>query len=112
MFRVLEKETDKPFDVYDITYDAITGYPQFLIYKDGQWLRVSAKHFEPYEAEDDPVLRLLDKWETDELKEQYESDSRPSRWTKAWQDLREYVEENGIDCDTEHVTYDFYTGQF
>lgn len=53
MFKVTEKETRKVFDVYDITYDAVTGYPQFLIYKDGQWLRVSAKKFEPtYPAEE------------------------------------------------------------
>lgn len=104
MFRVLEKEADKPFDVYDITYDAITGYPQFLIYKDGQWLRVSAKHYKPAE--------LVDTLNVEALKEQYESDSRPSRWTKAWQNVREYVEKNNIDCDTENVTYDFYTGNF
>lgn len=36
MFKVIDKETGKMFDVYDITYDVVTGYPQFLIYKDGQ----------------------------------------------------------------------------
>ena len=47
VFRVIDKKTHECHDVYDITYDAITGYPQFLIYKDGQWLRVSAKHYRP-----------------------------------------------------------------
>ena len=32
--------------VYDIAYDK-NGYPLFLIYEDGQWQRVSAKHFKP-----------------------------------------------------------------
>ena len=36
------------YEVFDIAYDN-AGYPHFLIYKDGQWLRVSAKHFEPYD---------------------------------------------------------------
>lgn len=104
MFKVIEKETDKSFDVYDITYDAVTGYPQFLIYKDGQWLRVSAKHFEPAE--------LVDTLNVEAFKEQYESDSRSSRSTKAWQELREHIEKNDIDCNTEDVTYDFHTGVF
>ena len=34
------------YKIYDITYDN-TGYPQFLIYRDGQWVRMSAKHFTP-----------------------------------------------------------------
>lgn len=80
MFKVTEKETGKVFDVYDITYDAVTGYPQFLIYKDGQWLRVSAKRFEPYKEEDDPVLNLLNIWETEELRKKYDSDSRGVRF--------------------------------
>lgn len=105
MFKVTEKETDKTFDVYDITYDAVTGYPQFLIYKDGQWLRVSAKHYKPVE--------LVDTLNIEDLKEQYESDSRSSRRrTKAWQDLREYIDKNNIDCSAEHFIYDFYTGDF
>jgi hypothetical protein len=33
-------------EVYDITYNS-NGYPLFLIYLDGQWLRKSAKHFRP-----------------------------------------------------------------
>lgn len=34
------------YEVFDITYDQ-RGYPHFLVYKDGQWVRMSAKHFEP-----------------------------------------------------------------
>lgn len=79
MFKVTEKETRKIFDVYDITYDAITGYPQFLIYKEGQWLRESAKKFEPYEDKD-PVLELLDYWKSVELEKKYDSDSRGVRF--------------------------------
>jgi hypothetical protein len=33
--------------VYDITYDTKDGFPQFLTYIDGQWIRKSAKHFRP-----------------------------------------------------------------
>lgn len=32
--------------IYDVSYDK-NGYPLFLIYEDGQWKRVSAKHFKP-----------------------------------------------------------------
>ena len=49
MFKVRHKETNEVFDVYDIRYDAISGYPQFLIYQDNQWLMKSAKHFKPIE---------------------------------------------------------------
>ena len=49
MFKVTRKEDNKVFDIYDIRYDAITGYPQFLIYEDNQWLLRSAKLFRPYE---------------------------------------------------------------
>ena len=47
---VIDKD-NKAYTVFDITYDK-NGYPHFLIYKDGQWLRVSAKHFRPYTLED------------------------------------------------------------
>ena len=43
---VLCKDNVKEYEVFDITYDS-NGYPQFLIYKERQWLRVSAKHFVP-----------------------------------------------------------------
>lgn len=44
--KVLCKDNAKEYNVFDITYDS-AGYPQFLIYKEKQWLRVSAKHFTP-----------------------------------------------------------------
>ena len=44
---VEHKEIGKIFEVYDITYKAKTGRPSFLIYDDGQWLRVPAKYFKP-----------------------------------------------------------------
>ena len=50
MFKVKHKETNEVFDVYDIRYDAISGYPQFLIYQDNQWLMKSAKHYKPFKV--------------------------------------------------------------
>jgi hypothetical protein len=46
MFTVINKDSKEIHDVYDISYDK-KGYPHFLIFKDGQWLRLSAKHFLP-----------------------------------------------------------------
>lgn len=43
---VLCKDNLTEYEVFDITYDR-AGYPQFLIYRENQWLRVSAKHFTP-----------------------------------------------------------------
>lgn len=48
---VVDKRDNKVYEVYDIAYNK-TGYPLFLIYKDGQWLRVSAKYFRPRTEED------------------------------------------------------------
>ena len=48
---VINKDNGKDYKVYDITYDK-ADYPHFLIYKDGQWLRMSAKYFRPYTAKD------------------------------------------------------------
>lgn len=48
---VINKNNGKQYKVYDITYDK-AGYPHFLIYKDGQWLRISAKYFRPITSED------------------------------------------------------------
>lgn len=48
---LINKSNGKDYQVYDITYDK-AGYPHFLIYKDGQWIRMSAKHFRPYTIED------------------------------------------------------------
>lgn len=33
------------YEIYDIFYK--NGYPRFLLYIDGQWVRKSAKHFVP-----------------------------------------------------------------
>ena len=44
---VYDKETNERVKVFDITYDQ-SGYPHFLIFRDNQWLKVSAKHFMPY----------------------------------------------------------------
>ena len=46
MFKVIHKESNIKYQVYDVQYDA-SGYPHFIIYKDNQWLRVNAKHFYP-----------------------------------------------------------------
>ena len=43
---VVNKSSGEMYEVYDITYDK-TGYPHFLIYKENQWVRASAKHFRP-----------------------------------------------------------------
>lgn len=48
---VVNKNSNEKYTVYNITYDN-AGYPHFLIYKDGQWIRMSAKHFRPYKYED------------------------------------------------------------
>lgn len=46
---VFEKQSGVPRIVYDVTYNN-SGYPHFLIYKNGQWLRQSAKYFYPAEV--------------------------------------------------------------
>lgn len=56
---VINKNNDKNYTVYDITYDK-AGYPHFLIYKDGQWLRMSAKYFRPYDERD--LMKALGDW--------------------------------------------------
>lgn len=48
---VINKDNNEQYNVYDISYDK-AGYPHFLIYKDGQWLRRSAKYFRPVEEFD------------------------------------------------------------
>lgn len=47
---VRNKDNNKVYEVYNIIYDK-SGYPHFLIYKDGQWVRMSAKHFKPIDDE-------------------------------------------------------------
>ena len=56
---VKNKDNNETYKVYDITYDN-KGYPHFLIYKDNQWLRISAKHFRPLNVED--FNALIEKW--------------------------------------------------
>ena len=56
---VINKNNNEMYNVYDITYDK-AGYPHFLIYKDGQWLRMSAKYFRPYSEQD--LLKALNDW--------------------------------------------------
>ena len=51
MNKIVNKDNNKVYDIFDVTYDK-AGYPRFLIYKDGQWIRMSAKHFRPYTVED------------------------------------------------------------
>ena len=49
MFIVVNKDNNAQYVAYDIVYDK-KSYPHFLIYKDNQWVRMSAKHFKPYEV--------------------------------------------------------------
>lgn len=49
--QMIVKETGETESVYDIKYDG-SGFPHFLIYKDGQWILKSAKHFRPPNNED------------------------------------------------------------
>jgi hypothetical protein len=56
---LINKNNNKQYTVYDITYDK-AGYPHFLIYKDGQWLRMSAKHFRPFNNED--FMKVMEDW--------------------------------------------------
>lgn len=44
MFTVIYKKDEQEYQVYDIRYDK-NGYPMFLIYKNNQWLTLSAKNF-------------------------------------------------------------------
>lgn len=44
--KVKDKVNGNVYQVYDISYDR-SGYPHFLIYKDNQWVRKSAKYFTP-----------------------------------------------------------------
>ena len=44
--QVIDKRSKETYEVYDITYD-LKGYPHFLIYKSNQWVRLSAKYFQP-----------------------------------------------------------------
>lgn len=43
---LLYKPDMVPYEIYDIHYD-VCGYPTFLIYRQNQWVQISAKHFTP-----------------------------------------------------------------
>lgn len=43
---MLYKPDGRIYEVFDITYDN-SGFPLFLIYRDRQWVRLSAKNFTP-----------------------------------------------------------------
>lgn len=45
-FIVISKSNGEQYEVYDVSYDK-KGYPHFLIYRDGEWIRKSAKYFRP-----------------------------------------------------------------
>ena len=51
IFNVINKNNNEKYEVFDIAYNS-AGYPHFLVYKDGQWLRMSAKYFRPITVED------------------------------------------------------------
>lgn len=44
--KVLHKTEFEEYEICDVTYDS-TGLPQFLIYRNGKWVRMSAEHFTP-----------------------------------------------------------------
>lgn len=46
-FLVTNKDNGEMYEVYDVVYNK-AGYPHFLIYKNGEWVRLSAKHFTPF----------------------------------------------------------------
>lgn len=49
--KVKHKVTGNVYTVYNIRYDNATGYPQFLIYMNNQWIMMSAKHYIPVEED-------------------------------------------------------------
>ena len=48
MCTVKDKQSEKIYRVYDITYDK-DDEPYFLIYEDGVWVQYSASFYEPLE---------------------------------------------------------------
>ena len=49
MFKVKHKVSNSIHEVYDIQYDKC-GYPHFLIYENGNWVKVSAEYYKPYKV--------------------------------------------------------------
>lgn len=46
MFKAVYKIDSKEYEIYHVQMNN-TGYPHFLIYRNGQWKYISAKHFVP-----------------------------------------------------------------
>lgn len=85
MFSVWGKRENRLVTVYDVTYDAVTGYPQFLIYDEGAWRRVSAKHYEPQKPSVEDLVR------------RYISDSRPIKAHEAFEALEKSIKDQRDD---------------
>lgn len=58
IFTVVNRSNGEQYKVYDISYDS-NGYPHFLIYRDGEWIRKSAKYFRPFTYEDMPFMPFI-----------------------------------------------------
>lgn len=54
-FKLFYKPKQEYVLIYDIRYEK-NGYPQFLIYMDGEWLVCSAKYFAPKAAWDNESI--------------------------------------------------------
>ena len=50
-FAAYDTTTKRTEVIYDVSYNK-SGYPMFLIYNDGQWIRKSAKYFKLRKEED------------------------------------------------------------
>lgn len=48
---LLYKPDNAVYEIFDVSYDK-TGFPIFLFFRRGQWIRMSAKHFTPNFGED------------------------------------------------------------
>lgn len=48
---LLYKPDNTVYEIFDISYDS-DGFPLFLFYRNGEWLRKSAKYFTPNFYED------------------------------------------------------------
>ena len=44
--KLYDNTTKRAEIIYNVSYNK-SGYPMFLIYNDGQWIRKSAKYFSP-----------------------------------------------------------------
>lgn len=48
---LLYKPDNALYEIFDISYDS-DGFPLFLFYRNGEWIRKSAKYFTPNFYED------------------------------------------------------------